>query len=79
MGSGVPGTNKFTIKFPSAFISPPLVVATAQQIDSRSLPDTFAVTVTSVTTGSFDVNVLRVDDSNGWDQDIHLAYIAVAP
>ncbi len=71
--------KKATVQFsPPAFGTPPVVVATAHQDPKCPIPinDTFAVTVTKVTTTAFDVNIQRVDGGTCWGQNLELFYYA---
>ena len=71
-----------TVKFPQAFLNAPVILATPLQGTNytQSITDTFAVTVTSVTPTSFEVDVFRVDTigttTKGWDQNLQLAWLA---
>src|SRR5262245_43668271 len=76
------GTYAFTVQFPAPFSTPPVVLATPLQGTNYppNIADTFAITVTVVTTTSFTVNVNRVDMLNGgWDQNLRLQYTASTP
>ena len=74
---GTQGTFKFTVNFAVPFATVPIVLATPLQNDPWNIADTFAITVTSVTTKGFTVNVNRVDALNqGWGQDLQLQYAA---
>ena len=76
------------VKFPASFSKPPVVVVSTlsdpQWVDPH-ISDTFATTVTKVTTTGFTVNIARVDTVNpnyaayGWDQKLQLSYIAELP
>lgn len=74
-----PVRQGFVVNFSRQFAETPFVVATAVQdpaIQTGSLPDTFAVTVTSVSNAGFTVNVARVDARTGWGQDLELSWQA---
>jgi hypothetical protein len=77
---GTKGTYKFNVNFAEPFPTVPVVLATPLQGTNYApgtIADTFAVTVISVTTKGFTVNVNRVDALNqGWDQDLRLQYAA---
>ena len=77
---GTKGTYKYSVKFAAAFPTVPIVLATPLQgtnFAPGSIADTFAITVISVTTQGFDVNVNRVDALNqGWGQNLRLQYTA---
>lgn len=88
--SGKPWINApLTVKvpFPAAFNAIPIVVASALQDPKHTstYPDTFAVTVISVTKTDFTVNICRADyvrdnyTTSGWGQNLHLSYIAETP
>ncbi|AOJ06878.1 H-type lectin domain protein [Burkholderia mayonis] len=85
-----PWTNMpLTVKvpFPAAFAAKPIVVASTLQDPKHTsaYPDTFAVTVISVTNTDFTVNICRTDyvgadyTTSGWGQNLHLSYIAETP
>ena len=78
--AGTHGTYKFNVNFAAAFPSVPVVVATPLQgtnYPPGSIADTFALTVISVTTQGFSVNVNRIDALNGgWGQNLRLGYTA---
>jgi len=76
---GTKGTYKFNVNFAEPFPTVPVVLATPLQGTNYppNIADTYAVTVISVTTKGFTVNVNRVDALNqGWDQDLRLQYAA---
>jgi hypothetical protein len=77
---GTKGTYQYTVRFDTAFASVPHILATPLQGTNYPQPniaDTFAITVTSVSTQGFTVNVNRVDMLNGgWDQNLRLHYTA---
>ena len=69
------------VTFNSPFSSVPVVVATPLQgtnYPDPTISDTFAVTVTKVTTTGFTVNVYRVDGGTGWGQNLRLGWFAEA-
>jgi H-type lectin domain len=77
--AGTNGTYRFTVKFAVPFPTVPIVVATPLQGTNfpQTIADTFAITVTAVTTQEFTVSVNRVDDLHGgWGQDLRLQYTA---
>jgi hypothetical protein len=78
--SGTKGTYQYTVKFDKDFASVPQILATPLQGTNYPQPniaDTFAITVVTVTTKDFIVNVNRVDALNsGWDQNLRLVYTA---
>jgi len=83
IGKGTQDLLQTTVKFPEAFPSAPIVLATTLQgttYTPGSIQDTFAVTVTSVTNTAFTVNIYRVDTlkrpTPGWDQNLQLAWLA---
>jgi hypothetical protein len=76
---GTKGTFRYNVNFAETFASVPVVVATPLQGTNYppNIADTFAVTVITVSTKGFAVNVNRVDALNqGWDQDLRLQYMA---
>jgi hypothetical protein len=82
---GTKGTYRYTVTFAPAFTAVPIVLATPLQgtnYPQTNIADTFAITVTSVTAKDFTVNVNRVDiigqATQGWDQNLRLAYTASA-
>jgi len=44
-----------------------------------SIGDTFAVSITGVSTTKFTANIVRVDASPGWGQNLRLGYAATTP
>jgi len=71
-----------TITFSSPFTATPVVVATTCQdpaYPTGSIGDTFAVSVTGVSTTKFSVNIVRVDAGPGWGQNLFLGYQATTP
>lgn len=56
------------VTFPKAFASPPVVVANAAFDSTEDHPDTFAVTIRTVTKEGFRATVYRVDSLFGWTQ-----------
>jgi hypothetical protein len=76
---GTKGTFRFNVNFAETFPSIPVVLATPLQGTNYppNIADTFAITVITVSTKGFAVNVNRVDALNqGWDQDLRLQYMA---
>jgi hypothetical protein len=68
----------FTITFPTAFATAPNVTCTARNEGSTNFNDTFAVTIRSVSTTQFVVNIQRVDNTTtGWGQNLLLSWIAL--
>jgi len=65
-----------TVTFPTAFAAAPNVTCTAR--NASNVNDTFAVTVRSVSTTQFVVNIQRVDNTTtGWTQNLQLNWIAL--
>lgn len=62
-----------TVTFATPFARVPKVIATAH---GWHAPDCFAVTVRSVSTTGFTLNVYRVDDYRTWGQPLQLDYVA---
>ncbi len=80
--AGTKGTYRYTVKFAAPFDKVPIVLATPLQgtnYPQTNIADTFAITITSVTTRDFTVNVNRVDiigqATQGWDQNLRLQYL----
>jgi hypothetical protein len=73
-----PGTNtmSYAVTFPKAFASSPKVIATPRNDPSFNVPDTFCVTIRSISTTGFVLNVHRVDSAGGWAQQLRLDWIA---
>lgn len=76
--------KQVTIAFPQAFPTPPVVVANTVQTDPSyppaSIRDTFAVSITGVTTAGFQANIFRVDSGpGGWGQNLSLGWAATTP
>jgi hypothetical protein len=81
--------ENFSISFSQSFTTQPLVLVTPLQGTNYppGISDCFAVTVTSVSTTGFNVNVYRVDNiisltttnpppSAGWGQNLQLSWLA---
>lgn len=78
LGGNGGGVLVSTITFPSAFASAPKVICTVRTQTGQTYNDTFAVTTKSVGTGSFTVNVYRVDAAGGgWGQTLLLDWWAI--
>ncbi len=75
IGSSESGTPQTAIKFDNPFTNTPNAVATVRG-EMTNAPDTFAVTVRSIDTTGFSVNVCRVDQPGGWGQTLWLDWIA---
>ena len=80
-----PSTTKMkegVVAFPQAFETVPVVVANTLQDPSYapgSIGDTFAVSITGVSTMEFSVNIVRVDSGSSWEQNLRLGWIATTP
>jgi hypothetical protein len=75
VGSGAAGVNTFTVTFPTAFAVAPKVVVTPKL--DLDVADTFAVTIRSISTTQFRVNVYRLDTLGGsWGANMRLAWQA---
>lgn len=78
------GSNLATasVTFPQPFATPPVVTAnTLQGTDyaGKTITDTFAVSITSVSTTGFKANIFRVDNipnGQGWGQNLQLGWTA---
>ena len=84
VGSSSTNVMQATVIFAEPFASIPVVAANALQNDpgfpSGGINDTFAVSITSVSTTQFTANICRVDvPGNGWGQDLFLGYNAITP
>lgn len=62
-----------TINFSQAFAKAPRVIATVR---GENVADTFAVTVSSVSTTSCNINIVRLDSAAGWSQNVRVDWIA---
>jgi hypothetical protein len=85
VGSSGSAEMTITVDFPANFATNPIVVATTLQDPSYSagsIDDTFAVSITSVSTSGFTANIYRVDNigagGGGWGQNLMLNWIALA-
>jgi hypothetical protein len=77
--AGTKGTVRYTVNFAVPFATAPIVLVTGLQGTNfpPNIADTFAITVVTVSTKDFTVNVNRVDALNStWDQDLRLQYMA---
>jgi hypothetical protein len=82
VGSSSTKVKQATVTFSSPFTTVPVVVATTLQdtaYPAGSITDTFAVSITGVTTTKFTANVVRVDAGPGWGQNLRLGYSATTP
>ncbi len=82
VGSSTVKVKKATITFVSPFTAVPVVVATTLQdpaYPAGGIDDTFAVSITGVSTTKFTANIVRVDASPGWAQNLRLGYAATTP
>ena len=83
IGSSSTNVMQATVIFAEPFTSLPVVAANTLQNDPEfpsGINDTFAVSITSVTTTQFTANICRVDiPGNGWGQDLFLGYNAITP
>ncbi|HWY31481.1 MAG TPA: type VI secretion system tip protein TssI/VgrG, partial [Candidatus Acidoferrum sp.] len=69
--------TNFTVLFPQAFTSIPKVIATiSADPGNPTANDTFAMSIRSISTTNFSVNVVRVDAPTGWGQQPHLNWQA---
>jgi H-type lectin domain len=77
LGTGVSGVNVFTVTFPSPFSATPKVIFSPRNEGSQTnADDVYAVTTCQVTNSYFVVNVLRLDVSGGWGQNLQLDWFA---
>jgi hypothetical protein len=76
LGAGIAGVNVFTVTFATAFQAPPRVNVTVRY-GQEDVPDTFAVSLRSVSSSQFKVNVYRVDiPASDWGQSLQLDWMA---
>jgi hypothetical protein len=73
VGSSSSQRKNIVVSFPGSFLIPPKIIAIAR---GGNYPDTFAVTTTAISTTQFSVNVLRLDRSSGWGQNLKLDWMA---
>jgi len=73
VGTGTAGVNVRTNTFPVAFSSTPKVLVSAR---GGEYNDTFAVSTRGVSATGFKVNVIRLDLSGGWSQNLQVDWIA---
>ncbi|MCC3158737.1 H-type lectin domain-containing protein [Hymenobacter sp. 15J16-1T3B] len=67
----------YTVTFPTAFgAAPGQVLVTVRTQNGQTATDTFAATVKSIGTASFQVNIKRVD-ANNWNQVLLLDWLAI--
>ncbi len=81
-GSEEVNFKRFTVKFGKKFNSTPVFVANTLQGTNfpGDIPDTFAVSVKSITEEAAVVQVWKVSNpktSTGWGQDLRLCWIAI--
>ncbi|MCP4663298.1 MAG: hypothetical protein GY856_48515 [bacterium] len=68
-----------TVTFPEVFAAPPVFVGTALQDSANTTaPDTFAVSIRSVTASEAVLDVHRVDGGTCWGQSLELGWIAAS-
>jgi hypothetical protein len=84
VGNSSTQVKQVAITFPQPFPTIPVVVANTVQTDPNyppgSIKDTFAVSITGVTTTAFKANIYRVDAGpNGWGQNLSLGWAATTP
>jgi hypothetical protein len=84
VGNSTTQLAKVTVPFPQPFSTVPVVVANTVQTDPAyppgSIGDTFAVSITGVTTTNFTANIFRVDAGpGGWGQKLSLGWAATTP
>ena len=73
VGSSTTRRKNFAVSFPQSFTGNPKIIALTR---GGSFPDTFAVTTNSISPTGFSVNVLRLDATSGWGQNLGLDWIA---
>lgn len=84
VGNSSTQIKQVAVAFPQAFPTVPVVVANTLQTDPNyppgSIKDTFAVSITGVTTTAFRANICRVDaTAGGWGQNLSLGWAATTP
>ena len=85
IGPSSTNLKKVTIAFTKPFSGIPVIAANTLQTDPAyppaSIPDTYAVSVTGVTSAQFTANIVRVDapGHNGWGQKLSLGWTATTP
>ena len=75
LGTGA-NVTVYSVNFPIAFSSSPVVTVTPRNDPSFNVNDTFAATLRNVTTTNFTVNIVRVDSPAGWAQNLRLHWKA---
>jgi len=80
VGGGGALTKSVAVSFPETFTETPVVVANALRgRDYPGLfPDTFAVSVATVSMAGATLRVRRVDGGSHWSQNLELCWLAVA-
>jgi hypothetical protein len=77
MASGsATGRTNLTITFPTAFATPPKILASVANDPGWDVDDTFAVSTRRVTTTNCVVNIMRVDLNGGWSQLVRVNWQA---
>ena len=78
-----PGSHEFptfSVSFTQEYTTTTNLIVLATPLQGSNyqpnILDCFAVTVTSVTSTGFTVNVVRVDTAEGWYQNLQLAWMA---
>jgi hypothetical protein len=82
VGSSTTQLKTVSVSFSPALTDIPVVLANTVQDPTYPGPinDTFAVSITSVSTSGFSANVYRVDfGPGGWDQILSLGWVATTP
>ncbi len=74
VGPSAIGLLTITLNFPTAFVSPPKVIATVR---GSNFNDTFAVSTRSISTTQVVFNIQRVDINGSWAQNLQLDWIAI--
>jgi len=75
LGTGV-NVSVYSVTFPIAFPSSPVVTVTPRNDPSFNVNDTFVATLRTVTATNFTVNIVRVDSPAGWAQNLRLHWKA---
>lgn len=76
LGTSATSFGVYTTAFPVAFSAVPKVIATPKSDPAYNVNDTFSVTLRTVTTSNFVVNIQRVDSTGSFGQPIRLDWFA---
>lgn len=76
LGSSTSYFQNFQIQFKSLFSEIPIIITTPK---IGNVDHSFAISTSKISNTGFDINVLRVDSMNGWNENLELTYLAVLP